>query len=132
MAIVEHIYRQGSGMLLADQLSRVCAPTEGWFDPTLPAKLAALLAHMTIEVKNSEHIRVYCHQDTIAAARIVQRWRTPKNKVATGRLAQEMKVGAFLIDTPTANGVVQEVLHLLKNDRQFATLMPLSSPRCSP
>ncbi len=34
MAIVEHIYRQGSGMLLADPLSRVCAPTEGWFDPT--------------------------------------------------------------------------------------------------
>ncbi len=66
-------------MLLADPLSRVCAPTEDWFDPTLPAKLAALLAHLTIEVKNNEHIRIYCHQDTIAAARIVQRWRTPKN-----------------------------------------------------
>jgi hypothetical protein len=126
MAIVEHIYRQGTGMLLADPLSRVCAPTEGWFDPTLPAKLAALLAHMTIEVKNNEHIRVYCHQDTIAAARIVQRWRTPKNKVATGRLIQETKAGAFLIGTPTANGVVQEVLHLLKGDKQFAVLMPLS------
>ncbi len=78
MAIVEHLYRQGSGMLLADPLSRVCAPTEGWCDPTLPAKLAALLAHMTVEVKNNEHVRIYCYQDTIAAARIVQqRWRTP-------------------------------------------------------
>ncbi len=126
MAIVEHIYRQGSGMLLADPLSRVCAPTEGWFDPTLPAKLAALLAHMTVKVKNNEHIRIYCHQDTIAVARIVQRWRTPKNRIATGRLTQETKAGAFLIGTPTANSVVQEVSHLLKNDRQFAVLMPLS------
>ncbi len=45
-------------MLLADPLSRVCAPTEGWFDSTLPAKLVALLAHMTLEVKNNEHIRI--------------------------------------------------------------------------
>ncbi len=126
MAIVEHVYRQGSGMSLADPLSRVCASTEGWFDPTLLAKLAALLAHMTIEVKNNDHIRVSCHQDTIAAARMVQRWRTPKNKVATGRLIQETKAGAFLIGTPTANSVVQEVLHLLKSDRQFAVVMPLS------
>ncbi len=44
MAIVERVYRQGSGMLLADPLSRVCAPTEGWYDPTLPRKLAALLS----------------------------------------------------------------------------------------
>ncbi len=50
-------------MLLADPSSRVCAPTEGWFDPTLPSKLATLLAHMTIEVENKEHIRIYCHQD---------------------------------------------------------------------
>jgi hypothetical protein len=114
-------------MLLADPLSRVCAPTEGWFDPTLPAKLAALLAHMTVEVKNNdENIRFYCHKDIIAAARIVQRWRTPKNKIATGRLTQETKAGAFLIGTPTANSVIQEVSHLLKNDRQFAVLMPLS------
>jgi hypothetical protein len=56
----------------------------------------------------------------------VQRWRTPKNKIATWRLTQETKVGAFLIGIPTANGVVQEVLHLLKSDRQFAILMPLS------
>ncbi len=54
-------------MLLADPLSRVCAPTEGWFDPTLPAMLAALLAHMTVGVKNNEQIRIYCHQDTIAS-----------------------------------------------------------------
>ncbi len=67
MAIVERVYRQGSDMLLADPSSRVCAPTEGWYDPTLPHKLAALLSHLTTEVKCNENIRVYCHQDTIAA-----------------------------------------------------------------
>ena len=111
MAIVERVYRQGSGMLLADPLSRVCAPTEGWYDPTLPRKLAALLSHLTSDVKNNENIRVYYHQDTIAAARIVQKWRTPKNKVATGRLTQETKSGAF---------------QLLAQNKQFAVSMPLS------
>ncbi len=128
MAIVKHIYKQGSRMLLADPLSQVCAPTEGWYDPTLPSKLAALLSHMTEEVKNNEHVRVYnCYQDTIVAARIVQRWRTPKNKGATGRLTQEAKAGAFLIEgTPTANSVIKEVVQLLSQDRRFAVLMPLS------
>jgi hypothetical protein len=51
-------------MLLADPLSRVCAPTEGWYDPTLPRKLAALLNHRTDDIKHAEHIRVYCYQDT--------------------------------------------------------------------
>ncbi len=100
-------YRQGLGMLLADPLSRVCAPTEGWYDPTLPRKLSALLSHLTSEVKSNENIRVYCHQDTFAAAKIVQKWRTLKNKVATGRLTQETKSDAFLIGTSTANSVVK-------------------------
>jgi hypothetical protein len=81
---------------------------------------------MTDEVRNNEYIRVYCYQDTIAAARIVQRWRNPKNKVATGRLTQETNPNAFLIGTPTANSATKEVLQLLTQRRQFAVLMPLS------
>ena len=69
---------------------------------------------------------VYCHQDTIAAARIVQKWRTPKNKVGTGRLTQETKSSAFLIGKPPANSVIKEVLQLPTLNRQFAVLMPLS------
>ncbi len=53
-------------------------------------------------------------------------WRTPKNKIATGRLTQEPKKDAFLIGTPTANSVIKEVLQLLKQNRSFAMLMPLS------
>jgi hypothetical protein len=51
---------------------------------------------------------------------------TPKNKVATERLTQETKSGAFLIGTPMANSVINEVLQLLAQNRQFAVLMPLS------
>ena len=41
-SIVQTHYRQGSKMLLADPLSRLCSPSSGFFDPTLPAKLQAL------------------------------------------------------------------------------------------
>jgi hypothetical protein len=54
------------------------------------------------------------YQDNIVAARIVQRWRTPKNKIVTGRFTQEeTKNGTFLIGTPTANSVIKEVLQFL-------------------
>ena len=33
LSIVENLYRQGGKMLFADPLSRVCGPTEGWYDP---------------------------------------------------------------------------------------------------
>ncbi len=72
---------------------------------------------------NTSGYIVYCYQDTITAAGIVQRWRTPKNKVATGRLTQETKTSGFLIGTPTANSVIQDVLHLLGENRQFAVLV---------
>ena len=32
LSIVENLYRQGGKMLFADPLSRVCGPTEGWYD----------------------------------------------------------------------------------------------------
>jgi hypothetical protein len=35
LSIVENLYRQGGKMLFADPLSRVCAPTEGWYDPSI-------------------------------------------------------------------------------------------------
>ncbi len=42
LSIVENLYRQGKKMLFADPLSRVCAPTEGWYDPSIPRKMAVL------------------------------------------------------------------------------------------
>jgi hypothetical protein len=48
-SIVENLYRQGGKMMFADPLSRVCGPTEGWYDPSLPRKLAALFEHLPTE-----------------------------------------------------------------------------------
>jgi hypothetical protein len=54
LSIVENLYRQGGQMLFADPLSRVCAPTEGWYDSSIPRKLAALFEHLPPEVRNNE------------------------------------------------------------------------------
>ncbi len=56
-SLVQTHYRQGSKMLLADPLSRLCSPSSGFFDPTLPAKLQALLNHLPECMKDHENIR---------------------------------------------------------------------------
>ncbi len=43
-------------MLFADPLSRVCAPAEGWYDPSILRKLAALFEHLPQEVRSNEHM----------------------------------------------------------------------------
>ncbi len=71
LSIVENLYRQGGKMLFADPLSRVCGPTEGWFDPSLPRKLAALFEYLPDAVRNNENVRVYAGKDTYACCREV-------------------------------------------------------------
>ncbi len=68
-SIVQTHYRQGSKMLLADPLSRLCSPSSGFFDPTLPAKLQALLRYLPENIKNHENVRVYAFKDTAALSR---------------------------------------------------------------
>jgi hypothetical protein len=73
ISIVENLYNQDGEMLFADPLSRVCGPTEGWFDPSLPRKLAALFEYFLDDVRNNENVRVYAGKDTYAAGRLVQK-----------------------------------------------------------
>ncbi len=82
LSIVENLYRQGGEMMFADPLSRVCAPTEGWYDPSIPWKLAALFELLPDSERNNEHVRVYAGKDTYAAGRLVQKWRKPKNRIS--------------------------------------------------
>ena len=86
LSIVENLYRQGGKMLFADPLSRVCGPTEGWYDPSLPRKLAALFVHLPDEVRNNPNLRVYSGKDTYAAGRLVQKWRKRSNRISQGKL----------------------------------------------
>ncbi len=51
LSIVENLYRTGGKMLLADPLSRICAPNDGFYDVELPAKIHALLQPLPEEVR---------------------------------------------------------------------------------
>ncbi len=114
-------------MLFAGPLSRVCAPTEGWYDPSIPRKLAALFEHLPHEVRNNEHMRVYAGKDTYAAGRLVQKWRKPTNRISQGKLlTKETAATAFHIGIDDVNKCVNETIQLIKDGKFFAILMPIS------
>jgi hypothetical protein len=124
---VENLYRQGGKMLFADPLSRVCGPTEGWFDPSLPRKLAALFEHLPEGVRNNESVRVYAGKDTYAAGRLVQKWRKPSNRISQGKLlTKELAPTTFHIGVDDVNKCVSEITQLIKDNKYFAILMPVS------
>ena len=148
LSIVENLYRTGGKMLLADPLSRICAPSDGFYDVELPAKIHALLQHLPEEVAVCKTVRVSANKDTAAMARMVQKWRKPTNPVGQGRLTsytemsgessstEEMwitdsssgSIGlkSFSIGAPHADVGVREIQDLIRRDRAFAILTPLS------
>ncbi len=71
LSIVENLYRTGGKMLLADPLSRLCAPSDGFYDVTLPAKVHTLLENLPPHVAECRAMRVSANKDTAAVSRIV-------------------------------------------------------------
>ncbi len=127
LSIVENLYRQGGKMLFADPLSRVCGPTEGWFDPSLPRKLAALFEYLPDEVRNNVNVRVYAGKDTYAAGRLVQRWRKPTNPISKGKLlTKDLALDTFHIGVDDVNKCVVETIQFIKDGKNFTILMPVS------
>jgi hypothetical protein len=86
LSIVENLYRTGGKMLLADPLSRLCAPSDGFYDVTLPAKIHTLLENLPPQVAECWAMRVSANKDTAAVSRIVQKWRKPTNPISQGKL----------------------------------------------
>ncbi len=80
--IVENLYRTGGKMLLADPLSRLCAPSDGFYDVSLPAKVNVLLENLPQQVAECKMMRVFANKDTAAVARMVQKWRKPTNPIS--------------------------------------------------
>ncbi len=114
-------------MLFADPLSRVCGPTEGWFDPSLPRNLAVLFEYLPDEVRNNVNVRVYAGKDTYAAGRLVQNWRRPTNPISKGKLlTKNFALNTFHIGVDDVNKCVIETIQLIKDKKNFAILMPVS------
>jgi hypothetical protein len=60
-------------MLLADPLSRLCAPGDGFYDVSLPGKISVLLQNLPQQVAECKAMRVSANEDTAALARMVQK-----------------------------------------------------------
>jgi hypothetical protein len=154
LSIVENLYRTGGKMLLADPLSRLCAPSDGFYDVTLPAKVHILLENLPPQVADCRTMRMSANKDTAAVSRIVQRWRKPTDPNSQGKLGSFVepksrceaepeaesfnmnsdsleadilgKLNAFSIGTPHADTGVRETRDLIMSGKAFAVLTPIS------
>ena len=124
-SIVQTLYQAGPRMALADPLSRLCSPSGGWYDMTLPSKLATLLQHLPDRIRNATTVRVHANKDGAAASRVVQKWRTPKKPISQTQLTAPGKTD-FIIGTPHADRGTLRIGQLLLEDRAFACLHPTS------
>jgi hypothetical protein len=50
LSTVENLYRTGDKILIADPLSRLCAPSDGFYDVSLPSKVHILLENFPQQV----------------------------------------------------------------------------------
>ncbi len=64
LSIVENLYRTGDQMFLADSLSRICAPNDGFYNMELPMIIHALLEHLPEEIALCRTVRVSANKDT--------------------------------------------------------------------
>ncbi len=148
LSIVENLYSTGSKMLSADPLSKQCAPSEGFYDVSLPAKVNVLLENLPQQVVECKTMRVFASKGTAAVARMVQKWRKPTNPISQGKLGsfvepkQWQDVGieqqalvmesdtsdlkAFSIGTPHADTGVREIRELIASGKSFAVLTAIS------
>ncbi len=139
-------------MLLADPLSRLCAPGDGFYDVSLQGKINVLLQNLPQQVAECAAMRVSANKDTAAVARKVQKWRKPTNPISQGRLGSYQepeqqhgeddeesalamdslvaesggKLRAFSIRTPHADNGVREIRELINSGKTFAVLTPIS------
>jgi hypothetical protein len=118
-------------MLFVDPLSRVCAPTEGWHEPSIPSKVATLLKHLPNAIRETPRIKLYAGKDTSGISKIIYKWRKSKNLLAAsitqGKLsAAEESSGAFHIGVEDVNKVVHLCKSLIMQKKLFAVLIPMS------
>ncbi len=118
-------------MLFTDPLSRVCGPTEGWHDPSIPCKIATLLKHLPESIRETPKIKLYAGKDTSGVSKILYQRRKPKNLLASSITQGKLSTSgdsskAFHIGIGDVNKVVDLRRMLIKEGKQFAILIPVS------
>jgi hypothetical protein len=129
LSIVENLYRTGGKMLLADPLSRLCAPGHSFYDVSLPGKVDVLLQNLPQQVAECNAMRVSANKDTAVVARMVQKWRKPTNPISQGKLSsyQEPKQQRGEDDEESALAMVGEVSEPGGTLRAFSHMQTLAS-----
>jgi hypothetical protein len=112
-------------------LSRVCGPTEGWHDPSLPGKIATLLRYLPTEIREIQKIRLYAGKDTGGVSKILHQWRKRKgllaSSITSGKLPTTTEaMDAYHVGVEDVNKVVGLCRSLISNSKQFAVLIPVS------
>jgi hypothetical protein len=87
LSIVENLYRTGGKILLADPLSRLYAPEDGFYDVSLPGKVSTLLQNLPQQVAECNAMKVSANKDATAVARMVQKWRKSANPISQRKLS---------------------------------------------
>jgi hypothetical protein len=141
-------------MLLADPLSRLCAPSEGFYDISLPRKISTLLDNLPQQVSECNSTRVSANKNTAAVARMVQKWRKPTNPISQRKLGSfveprllqdaegefqalnlesdssalgtSRRLNAFCIGTPHADTGIREIRELMSSGKAFAVLTSIA------
>ena len=125
--MVQTLYKAGALLGpphgLADALSRL-PRGQGFYRLQLPAVLDILLENLPTSVKELPNIRVNAEKDTVLAARIVQRWRKPRNPISIVR-ADAAGPCDFVILAPFADKITHKIASLIKMNRPFAALVPI-------
>ena len=124
-SVVQTLHRKGITMIVSDGLSRIKRKGCDMEMVLLPLVFKELLTRLPDGVRKAEHIRVSAERDTVAAARIVQRWREPKNVINTLKPENPGNY-QFLIAATYADKVTHRVANLLRKGKQFAFLVPTS------
>ena len=122
-AICQTLHRSGITMDISDPLSRIKRIGEPMHMVLLPLVFKELLARVPDRVRSAQYLRVSAERDTAAAARIVQRWRTPTNPISVLR-PEAVGNYDFLITATYADKAPHRLAALLRNKRAFAFLIP--------
>jgi hypothetical protein len=122
LPIVENLHRTGGKMLLAEPLSRLCAPSDGFYDVSLPAKVNVLLENFLHQVAECKTMRVFANNDTAVVARMVQKWMKPTNPIGQGKL------GSFVEPKQWQDVGVEQQALVINSDTSDLKTFSIGSP----